>query len=405
MRSTNKINLLYVTSHADRWISFEWLCQYLDSDKFTVTFVILNMGGSTLASFLRATGVRVIELDYPIDGAARLRKLLTNIKTIRKIARLCRQYQVDIIHVHFKFICMVSLLGGLLGGVKMRLHTRHYADPGFNLWQYQLSVSMINALSQKIIAPAEEVKRYMVTKERVAEDKVEVIYHGFDLDKFSEVTPQRVTAMGQKHQISRKGPVIGVMSRFHWIKGIQFIIPAFKQLLERYPDAQLVLASAWGGDFDQITRQLTDSLPPHSYLTLPFEADIFALFPNFDVFIHVPIEPALEAFGQVYVEALAAGVPSIFTLSGVATEVMVHQHNAWLVSPQNSEEIASGMCAILEDKALQQRLISNGKQLVEQHFDIVKTTRSLALFYQSLISQQSLALSSNKKYANKNHQD
>ncbi len=44
--------------------------------------------------------------------------------------------------------------------------------------------------------------------------------------------------------------------------------------------------------------------------------------------MHVTIGKHYEAFGQIYVEALAAGIPSVFTLTGIAPEIIEHEHNA-----------------------------------------------------------------------------
>ncbi|MBL0097760.1 MAG: glycosyltransferase [Bacteroidetes bacterium] len=82
---------------------------------------------------------------------------------------------------------------------------------------------------------------------------------------------------------------------------MQYIIPAFERILKSQPK----------------------KLPSDSYIKIEFERDLFSLYSIFDYFIHAPIDPSVEAFGQVYIEALAAGIPSIFTLSGIAPDFIV----------------------------------------------------------------------------------
>ena len=76
----------------------------------------------------------------------------------------------------------------------------------------------------------------------------------------------------------------------------------------------------------QAIQEAVKELPQNSYCVIPFEKDLFSLYQLFDVYVHTPINPTLEAFGQTYVEALAAGIPSVFTMSGVAPQFVLHEH-------------------------------------------------------------------------------
>jgi hypothetical protein len=61
----------------------------------------------------------------------------------------------------------------------------------------------------------------------------------------------------------------------------------------------------------------------------------------------VPIDDTIEAFGQTYIEALISGVPSVFTLSGVASEFIENGKNALVVDYKNSEQISVAIDQIL----------------------------------------------------------
>jgi len=108
--------------------------------------------------------------------------------------------------------------------------------------------------------------------------------------------------------------VIGAISRFVQWKGVQHIIPAFQKILEQYPTAKLVLANAQG-DYEETVKKCCIHFLPILTSKLNFEDDLAALYQLFDVFVHVPIEPRAEAFGQTYVESLISRIPSVFTLS------------------------------------------------------------------------------------------
>jgi glycosyltransferase involved in cell wall biosynthesis len=87
-----------------------------------------------------------------------------------------------------------------------------------------------------------------------------------------------------------------------------------------------------------------------SYESIGFESNVYDLYSLFDIYVHTPVDPYCEAFGQTYVEALAAGVPSIFTLSGVAREFAMDEPLATIVPFRDSEAIYRAMIALIKNK-------------------------------------------------------
>ena len=184
-------------------------------------------------------------------------------------------------------------------------------------------------------------------------------------------------------------------------KGVEYIIEAHKKVLETYPNAILALSGTHTNradleekmrnarkedivapqyeDIISITDKLSQ-LPDHSYVEIPFEEDLFALFRLFDVFVHVPIHPFQETFGLVYVEAMLSGVPSVITLAGCALDHGIHQENAWVVDYKNSDQIAQGILALLSDSRLREKIINNAF-LCAQQYDIKNHIQRLEEFY------------------------
>ena len=127
----------------------------------------------------------------------------------------------------------------------------------------------------------------------------------------------------------------------------------------------LILANARGPFADEITRLLSD-VPESAYTELLFEDNVYALHNLFDIHVHAPINPEMEAFDQTYVEALACGTPCVFTLSGVAPEFILHEQNALVVPFAESEPIYEAMKRILTEEPLRHGLIERGRADVQQ---------------------------------------
>jgi glycosyltransferase involved in cell wall biosynthesis len=156
-----------------------------------------------------------------------------------------------------------------------------------------------------------------------------------------------------------------MISRYIKWKGVTYGIEAFEGLLATYPKAHLILANAQGPDRTLVQDALA-KLPHGSYTEIGFEEDIAALYQLFDVFVHLPIDDHFEAFGQTYIEALACGVPAVFTLSGIAAEVIEANENALVVPYKDSLATAAAIGKLLEDDELKRKLIRNGKLTAER---------------------------------------
>jgi glycosyltransferase involved in cell wall biosynthesis len=200
---------------------------------------------------------------------------------------------------------------------------------------------------------------------------------------FSSVSAERVGELAGRLFGGRKPfPVVGVISRFLELKGIQHIIPAFRKLLAEYPGACLVLANA-KGPYEPEVRKLLAGLPGGSYVTIPFEKDIAALYRLFDVFVHVPVDGHSEAFGQIYIEALASGIPSVFTLSGIAHDMIRHGENALVVPYCDPDSIFGAVKRILTDPELAGRLKAQGP-VTAGMFDFNKMASDTEAWYRTL---------------------
>ncbi|HLK68993.1 MAG TPA: glycosyltransferase family 4 protein [Bryobacteraceae bacterium] len=357
-----KAEILYIVAANQPWGFLDWICRDLHGRTCNLTFILLHAAESPVAPWLQSRGIPF----ETIRAAGRLDLP----RASWEIRRFLKNRHFDLVHTHFMNSCLAGLPASWLAGIELRVHTRHhcgqhaYSDRP----QWELPYDYLNnSLSTHVIAPCGDVKRQLLA-EGVQRDQIDLIYHGFDLEAFRSVPEERVESVRKKYGI-RGSPVIGSISRFIRMKGVQYTIDAFAKLLRIHPRAQLVLANAWGRYAEELRSRLAQ-LPSGSYVEVPYETDVYALYRTFDVFVHVPVSPRIEGFGQTYVEALAAGVPSVFTKAGVAHDFIVDRENALVVDYQNSDQIGNAMAEILEDPVLRRRLVENGFNSVSQRFDI-----------------------------------
>jgi glycosyltransferase involved in cell wall biosynthesis len=371
----SKIKILVILSDIKKAKEHEWFCQRIDRDRFEVIFFQINAEGSEMDAFIRNAGFMTYH--------GRIANKIHLVPVIFRLMKLIRKHRIEVIHAHLFTGSFVGMIAGKLTGVPKRIHTRHHSN--FHHTYHRSTVKydrLINLLSTDIIAISKNVMHILTELENVPQGKVRLIYHGFDIDQFRKenVSQQRISDVATSHGIDMKRPVIGVISRYtHW-KGIQYVIPAFRELLLEYSDLLLVLANA-KGDYKKEIRAMLSDLPDESYIEIPFENDSAALYHTFDYFVHVPIDAESEAFGQVYIESLAACIPSVFTLSGIASEFIFDNENALVVSFRSSDDIVSAMKKLLSNSVDLPALTSRGLSDVQQKFSIDRKVDLLQELY------------------------
>jgi glycosyltransferase involved in cell wall biosynthesis len=368
-----KTNITYIVSNINKALAFEWIAMQLNKEQFNIHFILLNAGDSELETFLNNKNVPVERITY--------RGKKDVLTAMYRVAKILRKNKTTIVHTHLFDANIVGLIAAWLVGIKKRIHTRHHSN--YHHLYHPQAVKYdkwVNRFSTDIVAISEVVKELLIKTENVSPQKVTLIHHGFPLNEFTDVAETSVQQLQQKYNPTAATPVIGVIARYTEWKGIQYIIPAFKNILATHPNALLLLANAHG-DYKATLQAHLQTLPQKNYIELPFESDIFSLYQLFDVFVHVPITAEIEAFGQTYIEALAAGIPSVFSLSGIANEFIKDRENALVVPPKNSALITAAILELLTNKDLANQLTINGKTDVNKLFGLTKMILSLESLY------------------------
>ncbi len=217
--------------------------------------------------------------------------------------------------------------------VSKRIYIRHHSNfhHKYRLYLGLILDHLMNFFATKIVAVSLVVKEVLIL-EKVPHRKIEVIYNGVDLSSFLEIRKSR--ALQHDRSVFR----IGVISRLTEWKGVEYTAKAFRDFNRKYPNSSLHIIGAQADATSDVLEALKD-VPQHSFEMQLQNLDIPSFFSEMDVFVHVPTERADEAFGIVYIEALAAGIPSIFTKSGIICELSDSEKFFSVVAYKKSTEI------------------------------------------------------------------
>lgn len=368
-----KKRVTYVISEVQNAVTFEWVANSALRQDVNLSFVLLNSGPSELEKKLLELGCEVDRIAY--RGRADI------FRATLSLYKQFRRQSPEAVHTHLIGANMAGLTAAWLARVPKRIYTRHHSNGNqLGPWYGRFYDLLANLLSTRIVATCDNVKNFL-SDEFVPAKKIQVIRFGFDGASFRNLSAERVEGLKRKYRLEGKGPVIGVISRYVSFKGVPLVVEAFSRILEDFPNACLVLANAGNGEAKKEIQNALADLPSDSFREIAFENDCPALMRAFDIFVHVPLDSVSEAFGQVYIEALLSGRPSVFTLSGVAPEFVRDGQNAVVVPYNDANAIFQALISILKDPVLREKISRNGISDTENVFKLDSMIEGLRELY------------------------
>ncbi|MES2504245.1 MAG: glycosyltransferase family 4 protein [Myxococcota bacterium] len=375
MADGQKKHITLIVSNVSDIRQFDWVTDPILAEDYRFSFVLLNVQAGAFEREVQMLGLSLLSIRY------RGKRDLLN--AIASMTRFFVQAKPDIVHAHLLDASLAGLIAACLVRVRHRIYTRHHSNLHYESHCHGILYDrLVNWMATRVVATCANGRRFLVNSEGLSSKKITTLPFGINANDYQQIAPSRIRRLSAYYQIDSLWPVVGMVSRYEKYKGIEYVVGAFKKLLNIYPNACLVIANAKGRDSESIKKNLK-TLPALSYREIDFESDMYALYQLFDVFAHVPVDPVCEAFGQVYIESLLAGIPAIFTMSGIAPEFVKHGKNALVVPFCDSDAIFNSLCRILQDSALANRLKTQGQEDVARQFSKVSMIQNLKQLYQT----------------------
>ena len=203
----------------------------------------------------------------------------------------------------------------------------------------------------------------------VASGRLHVVPNGTDPERFVALPRDhaRARAFRSRHGLNGRRVVL-TLGRLVPHKGIDTAIAAIARLRERHPDVIYVIAGD-GEDRDRLETLVRDGgVQDHvCFLGRVPDHEIVSCFAASDVFVTLSREasPAVEGFGVVFLEAAAAGRPSIGARTGGIPDAIASGETGLLVPPDDAVAAAQAIGRLLDDPVFAARLGAQGRRRVE----------------------------------------
>jgi glycosyltransferase involved in cell wall biosynthesis len=177
-------------------------------------------------------------------------------------------------------------------------------------------------------------------------------------------------------------PVIGMVARFHPVKDFETFFAAARRVIETHPEARFLLCGqGMERDNAALTRMIRSHGLEDSVLRLGFRDDVARIFAALDV--HV-LSSKSEAFANVLLEALAAGVPCASTDVGESRFIV--GDTGRIVPPGNPAELAAAVRELIDlPRAAMEAQRVRARSRVVRDFTLTSSVARYAELYEEVV--------------------
>ncbi|MDI6890026.1 MAG: glycosyltransferase [Thermodesulfovibrionales bacterium] len=320
-------------------------------------------------------GEEIEKMGFEVIAMMRKSKMW-DIKIVTDILRIIRDRKIHLVHTHLYHANMYGRIASLIAR-KPVIATEHNIYP-----YYKMKRRVINWLlakkTDRIIAVSEMVKKEVMARDWIKPSKVEVIYSGIDMTRFSS-SLTRAEAR-QRLGIPMDCFLIGNVSRLIEQKGQIFLINAMSIVNDAIPGVKLVVVGA--GPLEPYLKNEVSTRGLNQYVKfIGSRRDIPDVLKAMDVFV---LPSLWEGLGIVLLEAMALSLPVIATPVGGVVEIVHHGINGLIVPPRNEIALAESIIELYKDDKKRKIFGERGLEMVREKFTSSNMVRHLESVYQSV---------------------
>jgi glycosyltransferase involved in cell wall biosynthesis len=346
-----------------------WWTNAIDRDRFDMNILGLK-APSNAGRYIERQGGRVFYSDY-----GRL-----NPASLLDIARVARQTQTDLLHLHGYKACTLGRIVGALLGMPVVLH-EHAVFPTMPPYQ-KLADWLLAPLNDRVVVNCEAVAEFCVERRSMDPENIEIIFNGVPLDEFREVSDSAAAEAAEELGIGADTPVVGTVARLEEQKGITHFLNAVPAVKEECPDVKVLIVGdgTLRGALEEEARQLGIA---DNVIFTGERRDVPRLYKLMDVKV---ISSIYEGTTLTVFEAMAIGTPVVATTVDGVEEVIEDGATGMLVPPKDAASIAEVVTDLLTNPDRARLLSERAEQAVKQ-YDVRTSMRRIENLYETVLSE------------------
>ncbi len=395
-----RIRVLFIVSHPTITPTISVhanLMRYLDHERVEVHAVYPRMaagppydasGRSSFAALPQTPEVSLRALEFgPVGGVPKPQLLAQTVRSAvpalldaGSLIRFIARRRIDIIHCEEG--TRNAFYAYLLSRVTPAKCVVHF-HLGYGDWMSRPSRLAIRRADA--IIPVSSWTGRQIRDDGVPPQRIFPVLNGIELSSWD---PTGVDGMAIRREfgLEPQDPLIVQVAQLVGWKRQHLAIEALPRVLERHPAARLMLVGAetarrhTGGETytETLQRQVAAAGLKRQVIFTGRRHDVREILAAADVFT---LPSVGEPFGLAFVEAMAMGTPVVSVWAGGTPEVVEDGRSGLLSAPDDAEQLAANLIALLDDPERRSRFGEYGRQRVLDHFSVQRMADDVESVY------------------------
>lgn len=293
---------------------------------------------------------------------------LFNPLALWRLTRLLVRERVTILQTHGARANFYGRIAGRLAGVPVIISTVHNSLKDYEVspLKRRLYVSLLGLtlpLVHQVICVSDATRWDLIEECPAAEAKTKTVYNGVDPSAFlSQPDRQNIR---QELGITQ-GPVLVTIGRLTEQKGHHYLLQAFPDLLETWPQLSCVFVGD-GELYGALQRMAKDLGVERACRFVGVREDIADILAAADLFV---LPSLSEGFPFVLLEALAMGCPVVASRVNGIPELIEDHKTGLLVPARDPQALATAIRELLSDSAAASTMGVAGRTVVGERFTV-----------------------------------
>lgn len=330
--------------------------RHIDKNKIQFDFVVHRGAVKSFVAEAKSMGAKVYEVTPYTENI---------FKFTYEIYRIIKNERYQIVHSNMNSLSFFPLFAAYIAGAKVRILHNHTTDnkaEGVRTLVKRLLRPFAKMFANQYWACSNLAAEWMYGKKAIENNKVRIINNAIDLRKFTFNEKKRTNLrkkLGLEYCF-----VVGHVGRFVQQKNHCFLIDVFNELVQRKPDARLLLIGD-GLLREQVEQQVKTLGITDKVILLGVRDDVADLYNVMDVFVLPSLYEGLPVVG---VEVQANGLPFLCS-ENVTKEILISPYVKLYALDNSAKDWANEVIKLKREGTL--------VSMVGSGFDIVVESKKL----------------------------
>ena len=306
-------------------------------------------------------------------------------KAIGCVSRIIESEKIDIVNPHHFMPLFYSFYGSKIRHQRKLVYTEHSvweAEQLNGIWNWIGKGMFLR--SDAVIGVSPEVAGHLRKKYGLNPRKALSIVNGIDTEHYRP---------GPKNGLLRyqlgfdeSHILIGMVGNFRRVKNHAFLVRSFGKVVQKFPNARLVLVGQGFPDDPENTEEEIRELIRKMNLSnqvrlLGYRKDVRDILQILDIFCLTSYREGLPLSA---IEAMAAGLPVVGTQTDGIRVVVNSGRNGIMVDIDDEAELADALTRLVSDQALRIQMGNSAREDAEKYFSLDRFADEYSRLFSSL---------------------